>query len=438
MLFEVERGYMKKLFLAVMFLGTFVLPSKAQNIRFDDVANQVILTNGIVTGIKPVASAVITVCTATGSGTPCTPLATNLVCSSSSDLVCNQPTIFNADSQGNYGSWMKPGRYKVSITGSGITGYLKNYDLPIGLYDAGSPSLVNPSITGGATITGGLTSDTVRASNLTPGNCVQGGTLGQLVPSSGPCGTSSGTLTATGTPANGNLAKFSGGTSLTNGDLSGDCTTSGALALICLKTNGISFAASAITDTTNATNISSGTLSSLRTPQINLAASGNGGVGGNLPTGNLNGGISAGPTTYWRGDGSWAPINSGANAVFVGTCFGTATSSTVINLYSLGNTGTLNCSNSGSTQGPRMPSPGTLQNLFVVATTGGVNGSSGVFTVAKNGSLTAVTCTLGTGTTCSDTVHSVAVVAGDRITVQFSTQGGETLATIQATLEKGP
>jgi hypothetical protein len=43
-----------------------------------------------------------------------------------------------------------------------------------------------------------------------------------------PSGT--GTVTTTGSPANGNLTKFSGATSITNGDLSGDVTTSGTLA----------------------------------------------------------------------------------------------------------------------------------------------------------------------------------------------------------------
>ena len=43
-------------------------------------------------------------------------------------------------------------------------------------------------------------------------------------------GTGTGTVTTTGTPASGNLAKFSGSTSITNADLTGDVTTSGALA----------------------------------------------------------------------------------------------------------------------------------------------------------------------------------------------------------------
>lgn len=57
----------------------------------------------------------------------------------------------------------------------------------------------------------------------------------------------SGTLAAaTGSPSTGNLAKFSSASTLTNGDMSGDCTTTGTLALTCgyhsitgaLKNNG--------------------------------------------------------------------------------------------------------------------------------------------------------------------------------------------------------
>lgn len=46
------------------------------------------------------------------------------------------------------------------------------------------------------------------------------------------------TVTTTGSPASGNLTKFSGTATVTNGNLSGDCTTAGTLAITCTKTNG--------------------------------------------------------------------------------------------------------------------------------------------------------------------------------------------------------
>lgn len=50
---------------------------------------------------------------------------------------------------------------------------------------------------------------------------------------------SGGTVTTTGSPANGNLAKFSGTSAITNADLTGDVTTSGSVATT-LATSGVS------------------------------------------------------------------------------------------------------------------------------------------------------------------------------------------------------
>lgn len=82
--------------------------------------------------------------------------------------------------------------------------------------------------------------------------------------------------------------------------VSGDCTMTSAGVFTCLKVNGVSFVASATTDTTNAGNISSGTLSSARYAAVNLAASGNGGVTGRLPFANVAIGSLDTALGYWN------------------------------------------------------------------------------------------------------------------------------------------
>lgn len=64
--------------------------------------------------------------------------------------------------------------------------------------------------------------------------------------------------------ASGRIYIGSGGNLATAITPSGDCTISAAGVIICTKTNGVAFAASATTDTTNANNISGGTLAAAR------------------------------------------------------------------------------------------------------------------------------------------------------------------------------
>lgn len=114
--------------------------------------------------------------------------------------------------------------------------------------------------------------------------------------------TAVGTVTTTGSPVTGNLAKFSAASSITNGDLSGDCTTSGTLVITCQKVNGVSYGAAPGTNT-----IPVVTGSNVVTYEIAPAAAGGTGADSSAATG-----------VPYDTAGTWAFSNTIPAAVILG------------------------------------------------------------------------------------------------------------------------
>lgn len=116
-----------------------------------------------------------------------------------------------------------------------------------------------------------------------------------------------------------------------------------------------------------------------------------------------------------------------------GACTGVGTAASTLGLYGTGpNVVATTCTSVLIGSGVQMQRPGTLRSLYASATAAGTNASSGVVTVLKNGAAQTLTCTIGTGTFCNDSTHSVTFASGDLISLQFTTQAADTLAGVKA------
>lgn len=141
---------------------------------------------------------------------------------------------------------------------------------------------------------------------------------------------------------------------------------------------------------------------------------------------------------YDMGGNTWGTISTTGvmNAEghsLKGICTGVGTAASTLGLYNTGpNVTATTCTSTNIGTGVAVSGSRTLQNLIVTATAAGTNASSGVVTVLVDGSASTITCTIGTGTSCSDTTHTVALTDGQRVSIQFTTQAADTLAGVKA------
>lgn len=132
--------------------------------------------------------------------------------------------------------------------------------------------------------------------------------------------------------------------------------------------------------------------------------------------------------------GQWIKIGSGTQTTIGGTirafCTGTVGSAATDYLTSAA------CS-SATTSTARyiVKGNGTLYGFEAFSSAAFVGTGSSTFTVLKNGTATAIVCApTAAATTCVDNTHSVAVTAGDAITINFLSSTSDTAANLSVSL----
>lgn len=161
------------------------------------------------------------------------------------------------------------------------------------------------------------------------------------------------------------------------GALYGDCTSISPPQIICTKTNGVAFAASATTDTTNANNIGSGTLNTLRLPSpfTSGTASGNTSQFATVAAGTKAAGDFAG----WDASGN---INDGGTPVRVDAAQSLNSTQQAQGRVNLGINQTTSLA--ASVDFNTVTSPGTYQTIDALSTNAPVSNKSWILEVWTN------------------------------------------------------
>jgi hypothetical protein len=132
-----------------------------------------------------------------------------------------------------------------------------------------------------------------------------------------------------------------------------------------------------------------------------------------------------------------ALANRRLSSTYFGTCGGVAGALATIGVVNLGLTPASGACGTNALQlnGVPISHTCTLANLQVLSSAVGVNASDGAAVIQLNAGATALTCTIGTGTSCSDTTHTVSATAGQQLWIKISTQAATTLANLAVSVD---